>query len=94
MGTSRRSRSCGLVVIAALPSGQKLAFLARHGFGHTLLPSEVPCVHSDASRAHVGSNKANIAALKHVGVQAIVAFSAVGSLQDEIAPGDFVIPSG
>lgn len=36
--------------------------------------------------------RANIAALKHIGVQAIVAFSAVGSLREEIAPGHFVIP--
>lgn len=36
--------------------------------------------------------RANIAALKHIGVQAIVAFSAVGSLREEIAPGHFIIP--
>lgn len=36
---------------------------------------------------------ANIAALKHLGVRAILAFSAVGSLREEIAPKDFVVPS-
>ena len=67
--------------IAELPSGVRFAFLARHGDSHQHSPSEVPV-------------RANIAALKHIGVQAIVAFSAVGSLREEIAPGDFVIPSG
>ncbi|KAJ9101920.1 hypothetical protein QFC19_005001 [Naganishia cerealis] len=47
----------------------------------TPVPSEVPA-------------QANIAALKSLGVQVIVAFSAVGSLREEIAPGDFVIPNG
>lgn len=69
------------IQIAELPSGIRIAFLARHGEFHQHAPSEVPA-------------QANIAALKHIGVQAIVAFSAVGSLQEEIAPGDFVIPSG
>jgi 5'-methylthioadenosine phosphorylase len=56
-----------------------LAFLARHGTGHTHSPSSVPA-------------RANIAALKSLGVKAIVAFSAVGSLREEIRPGDFVLP--
>jgi len=68
------------IVIAALPSGTQVAFLARHGIGHTFSPSEVP-------------SRANIAALKSLGVRAIIAFSAVGSLQEEIRPGDFVLPS-
>ena len=38
------------------------------------------------------NGRANIAALKHLGVEAIVAFSAVGSLREEIAPGHFIIP--
>lgn len=57
-----------------------VAFLARHGRGHYLTPSEVP-------------NRANIAALKSIGVEAILAFSAVGSLREELKPRDFVLPS-
>ncbi|OMJ25784.1 S-methyl-5'-thioadenosine phosphorylase [Smittium culicis] len=69
----------GPVQIFETESGNKIAFLARHGETHSLLPSEVPF-------------RANIAALKHLGVMAILAFSSVGSLQEHIAPGDFVIP--
>ncbi|MDH5656390.1 MAG: S-methyl-5'-thioadenosine phosphorylase [Spirochaetia bacterium] len=61
-------------------SGQTIAFLPRHGRGHFLNPSEVPF-------------RANIAALKMMGVEEIIAFSAVGSLREEIAPRDFVLPS-
>ncbi|THH31512.1 hypothetical protein EUX98_g2700 [Antrodiella citrinella] len=68
------------ITICALPSGTKVAFLARHGPGHTINPSAVP-------------SRANIAALKSLGVRAILAFSAVGSLKEEIAPGDFVLPN-
>lgn len=68
------------MTIAQLPTGQTIAFIARHGPGHALLPTEVPC-------------KANIAALKHLGVEAIVAFSAVGSLREEIKPKHVIIPS-
>ncbi|KAJ3044113.1 hypothetical protein HDV00_003217 [Rhizophlyctis rosea] len=68
------------IVISQTSGGVKVAFLARHGRGHYLNPSEVPA-------------KANIAALKHLGVEVILAFSAVGSLREEIAPRDFVIPS-
>ncbi|KAI0075410.1 Methylthioadenosine phosphorylase [Panus rudis PR-1116 ss-1] len=68
------------ITICALPSGTQVAFLARHGVGHTISPSAVP-------------SRANIAALKSLGVRAILAFSAVGSLREEIAPGDFVIPT-
>lgn len=57
-----------------------LAFLPRHGKGHFIVPSKIP--------AH-----ANIAALKMLGCEALVAFSAVGSLKEEIAPGDFVLPN-
>ncbi|KAI9320870.1 nucleoside phosphorylase domain-containing protein [Dichotomocladium elegans] len=67
------------IIIARLPSGTKIAFLARHGRGHYLTPTEVPV-------------RANIAALKHLGVEAILAFSAVGSLREEIPPCDFVLP--
>ncbi len=56
-----------------------LVFLPRHGQGHTLSPSEVPYA-------------ANIYALKHVGVRQIISVSAVGSLQEQYHPRDFVIP--
>ncbi|KAG8935872.1 S-methyl-5-thioadenosine phosphorylase [Tulasnella sp. 419] len=68
------------ITIAALPSGVQVAFLSRHGTGHNIPPSAVP-------------SRANIAALKQLGVRAVLAFSAVGSLREEIRPGDFVIPS-
>src|SRR5687767_226521 len=59
--------------------GQSVAFLARHGIGHHLSPSEVPY-------------RANIYALKSLGVQRIVSISACGSLKEEFAPGHIVIP--
>jgi len=59
--------------------GRKVAFLARHGRGHTLLPSELPF-------------RANIYAMKMLGVEYILSVSAVGSLQEEHKPTDFVIP--
>ncbi len=58
--------------------GKKIAFITRHGPGHTFTPTEVPY-------------RANIWALKKVGVTAILSVSAVGSLKEEFAPGDFVI---
>lgn len=59
--------------------GQKrVAFLNRHGKGHKLSPSEVPYA-------------ANIFALKKLGVHTLIASAAVGSLREEIAPGDLVI---
>lgn len=57
----------------------EVAFLPRHGVGHRLLPSEIPV-------------KANIWALKKLGVQNILSISAVGSLKEEIKPRDIVIP--
>lgn len=59
--------------------GKPLAFLARHGEGHNLLPGEV-------------NYRANIYALKQVGVERILAISACGSLRDGIAPGEFAVP--
>lgn len=56
-----------------------IAFLSRHGLHHELAPHEV-------------KNRANIAALRHIGVRTIIAFSAVGSLQEEVRPRDFVVP--
>jgi len=59
--------------------GVKVAFLPRHGEGHRIGPSELPA-------------KANIYALKSLGVERIVSVSAVGSLKEEIEPLDVVIP--
>jgi 5'-methylthioadenosine phosphorylase len=68
------------ITISKTATGLPIAFLARHGPTHDLLPSDVP-------------NQANIAALKSLGVKIIIAFSAVGSLQEHIRPRDFVIPN-
>lgn len=59
--------------------GRRVAFLARHGRGHRLLPSEIP-------------QRANFWALKSLGVQLVLAVSAVGSLREEYAPGQLVAP--
>ena len=56
-----------------------VAFLSRHGLHHELAPHEVP-------------SRANIAALRKLGVRCIVAFSAVGSLREEVKPRDFLVP--
>ena len=66
-------------IIVGTLEGQRVAFLARHGIGHHLTPSEVPY-------------RANIYALKLLGVERIVSISACGSLQEEFAPGHIVIP--
>lgn len=66
----------------ASPTSHKpipIAFLARHGPSHELTPSEIPV-------------RANIAALRKIGVRCIVAFSAAGSLAEEVKPRDFVVP--
>ena len=59
--------------------GVKVAFLPRHGEGHRINPSQLP-------------TKANIYALKSLGVERIISVSAVGSLREEIEPLDIVIP--
>jgi len=59
--------------------GRKVAFLARHGRGHRLLPTEL-------------NFRANIYAMKLLGVERILSVSAVGSLKEEHKPTDFVIP--
>ncbi len=59
--------------------GRKVAFLARHGRGHRLLPTEL-------------NFRANIYGFKQLGVERIVSVSAVGSLKEEHKPLDFVIP--
>ena len=59
--------------------GRKVAFLARHGRGHRILPSEI-------------NFRANIYGMKDLGVERILSLSAVGSLKEEHKPTDFVIP--
>lgn len=59
--------------------GVRVAFLARHGIGHHITPTEVPY-------------RANIYALKSLGVERVVSISACGSLREEYAPGHIVIP--
>jgi 5'-methylthioadenosine phosphorylase len=66
------------IVIGSL-EGLSIAFLARHGIGHHITPSEVPY-------------QANIHALKSLGVERIVSISACGSLKNELEPGHIVIP--
>jgi len=60
--------------------GKRVAFLPRHGRGHRLTPSEVPY-------------RANIHALKQLGVRFVVGVTAVGSLREELVPGHFVVPN-
>jgi 5'-methylthioadenosine phosphorylase len=67
-------------IVAGTLEGKRVAFLARHGIGHHLTPSEVPY-------------RANIYALKSLGVERIVSISACGSLQEQFAPGHIVIPN-
>jgi 5'-methylthioadenosine phosphorylase len=57
----------------------RIAFLPRHGRGHRIMPTELPV-------------RANIYALKSLGVERIIAVNAVGSLQEDISPLDLVIP--
>ena len=66
-------------VITGYLEGELVAFLARHGLGHHLSPSEV-------------NYRANIFALKMLGVVRILSISACGSLREDFAPGDVVIP--
>jgi len=66
-------------VILGNLEGVKVAFLPRHGEGHRISPSELPA-------------KANIYALKSLGVERIISVSAVGSLREEMKPLDIVIP--
>ncbi|MEB2334421.1 MAG: S-methyl-5'-thioadenosine phosphorylase [Anaerolineaceae bacterium] len=66
------------IVTGAL-EGHPIAFLARHGIGHRIAPTEVPY-------------RANIYALKALGVERIISVSACGSLREELAPGHIVIP--
>jgi 5'-methylthioadenosine phosphorylase len=66
------------IVVGQL-EGQQVAFLARHGLGHHIQPSQV-------------NYRANIFALKTLGVERIVSISACGSLREDYVPGEIVIP--
>jgi 5'-methylthioadenosine phosphorylase len=59
--------------------GKRVAFLARHGRGHRILPTEL-------------NFRANIYAMKLLGVERIISASAVGSLQENLRPGEFLVP--
>jgi 5'-methylthioadenosine phosphorylase len=59
--------------------GKQVAFLARHGRGHRILPTEL-------------NFRANIYAMKLLGVDRIISVSAVGSLQEDLRPGEFLVP--
>jgi 5'-methylthioadenosine phosphorylase len=58
--------------------GKRVAFLARHGRGHRILPSEI-------------NYRANIYAMKLLGVERIISVSAVGSLKEDMRPGEFLV---
>lgn len=66
-------------IIVGTLSGLRVAFLARHGRGHRHIPSEVPY-------------RANLYALKTLGVEQVISVSACGSLREHLHPGEFVIP--
>ncbi|MBI3739856.1 MAG: S-methyl-5'-thioadenosine phosphorylase, partial [Chloroflexi bacterium] len=66
-------------IVVGTIEGRKIAFLARHGIGHHITPTEVPY-------------RANIYALKSLGVERIISISACGSLREDYAPGHIVIP--
>ncbi len=66
-------------IIVGNLKGVNVAFLARHGIGHVIPPSDV-------------NYRANIYALKSLGVKRIIGISACGSLREDFAPGDIVIP--
>ncbi len=59
--------------------GTRMAFLPRHGVGHRITPSEI-------------NYRANIFAMKKLGVERIISVSAVGSMKEEIVPGHIVVP--
>jgi 5'-methylthioadenosine phosphorylase len=67
------------VIVTGRLAGTRCAFLPRHGRGHRLLPSEVP-------------SRANIYALKSLGVERVIGVGACGSLKEGLAPRRFVIP--
>ena len=66
-------------IVAGTLEGTRIAFLARHGIGHHIMPTEVPY-------------RANVYALKSLGVERVISISACGSLREDYAPGHIVIP--
>ncbi len=66
-------------IIVGTLEGKRVAFLARHGIGHHIMPTEVPY-------------RANIYALKALGAERIVSINACGSLREDYAPGSIVVP--
>lgn len=66
------------IVLGTL-EGKLVAFLARHGRGHKILPGEI-------------NYRANIYAMKLLGVERIISVSAVGSLREDLRPGEFLVP--
>jgi 5'-methylthioadenosine phosphorylase len=67
------------VLVVGTLEGKRVAFLSRHARGHRLLPGEI-------------NYRANIHAMKQLGVERIISVSAVGSLQEDLRPLDFMIP--
>src|SRR6185437_10884827 len=67
-------------IVLGVLQDRDVAFLARHGLHHNLLPSEI-------------NYRGNVWALKSLGVRTILGVSAVGSLREEIRPGDLALPS-
>jgi 5'-methylthioadenosine phosphorylase len=67
------------VIVTGQVAGIEVAFLARHGRGHQLIPSEVPY-------------RANIYAMKKMGIRYLISVSAVGSLREDMKPLDIVLP--
>ena len=65
-------------IVTGTLEGKRVAFLARHGRGHRILPTEI-------------NFRANIYALKLLGVDRVISVSAVGSLKEELAPGEFLV---
>jgi len=66
-------------IVTGTLGGTRVAFLARHGRGHHIMPTEV-------------NSRANIFALKVLGVEQVISVSACGSLRADIRPGDIVVP--
>lgn len=66
-------------IVLGMLEGKRVAFLARHGRGHKILPGEI-------------NYRANVYAMKLLGVERIISVSAVGSLQEDLRPGEFLVP--
>src|SRR5467141_321703 len=66
-------------IVLGILEGKRVAFLARHGRGHRILPGEI-------------NYRANIYAMKLLGAERIISVSAVGSLQEDLRPGEFLVP--